>query len=130
MNMAKANLLEQLSHSMAACLPLHACMSAGASVASPSKPKAKAVGSGSKPGTSSAPNGPHHTSLPSDAIPLVLRNGAVVSDTRGVLLDALPTTATAASDSSSTDHGALVLGLRSSDGVTSLIDMCLGQVRL
>ena len=68
------------------------------------------------------------TSPPPDAYPLALQHGAVVSDAIGIVLDVLPA-GTSAFDDVSVEHGAMVLGLNSSEGPTSLLDLRIGQVR-
>ena len=66
-------------------------------------------------------------SAPEDAFPLQLMHGAVVSEAAGIVLDGLPPGAFATSDASA-EHGALIIGLRSQDGPTSLLDIRIGQV--
>ena len=66
-------------------------------------------------------------SAPEDAFPLQLMHGAVVSEAAGIVLDGLPPGAFATSDASA-EHGALIIGLHSQDGPTSLLDIRIGQV--
>jgi len=69
------------------------------------------------------------TATPSaDAFPLTLQHGAVVSTAIGVVLDVLPA-GTFAFNDASMDDGAMVIGLNSVEGPTSLLDLRIGQVR-
>ena len=70
---------------------------------------------------------PPHAPLPEDAFPLTLSHGAVVSEAVGVVLDRLPPGAFVAQDAAS-EHGALILGMNSAEGPTSLLDIRIGQV--
>lgn len=83
--------------------------------------------SSSRTASPSKPRDPN-MQFPADALPLQLKHGAVVSDTVGAILDALPPTAICSSDASIIEHGALVLGLQSMEGATSFLDIPVGQV--
>jgi hypothetical protein len=72
--------------------------------------------------------GMHAGTFPDDVLPLQLRMGAVLTNSVGVVLDALPSSAFATGDAACTDHGAMVLGFQSAEGPTSFLDLSIGQV--
>jgi raffinose synthase len=73
------------------------------------------------------------STMPEDSFPLRMAHGAVVSSPPGggsgghIVLDMLPAGAFVTEDISS-DHGAVILGLNSTEGPTSLLDIKIGQV--
>jgi hypothetical protein len=63
--------------------------------------------------------------MPADVFPLQLGHGAVIMESRSTIIEGMPDSMFAKSD---TDHGALLLGFKSTGGPKSLVDICLEKV--